>query len=125
MTNRRLGIVPAPVFLCQPTGGGKSLVRDTFTVTQGGITLCITPLLLLSADQKSKINSKTSQNDNSVLTIHIDEFPTDSQQSGISKWLEALSCQSALTVIVLCSPQAFSNHEVKTLQRRQAKPMMH
>jgi superfamily II DNA helicase RecQ len=53
MTNRRLGIAPAPIFLCQPTGGGKSRVHDTFTITQGGIIWCITPLLSLSADQKS------------------------------------------------------------------------
>jgi hypothetical protein len=79
MTNRRLGIPPAPVFLRQPTGGGKSLVRDTFAATQGGITWRITPLLSLSADQKAKINIKASRNDDSILAIHLDEFTTDAR----------------------------------------------
>jgi hypothetical protein len=38
MTNECLGLPPAPVFLCQPTGGGKSLVRDTLAETQGAVS---------------------------------------------------------------------------------------
>ena len=33
------------VFVIMPTGGGKSLVRDTFGVMLGGVCLTITPLL--------------------------------------------------------------------------------
>jgi hypothetical protein len=30
MASARHSVAPAPTFLCQPTGGGKSLVRDVF-----------------------------------------------------------------------------------------------
>jgi superfamily II DNA helicase RecQ len=113
MTNERLGLPPAPIFLCQPTGGGKSLVHDTFVVTQeGGVTWCITPLLSLSADKKAKINMKSQRNDGTVITIHLDEYTTDTKCDGICRQLADLSYQSALTVIVLCSPRDFSNHRV-------------
>jgi hypothetical protein len=58
MTCPASGISPAPIFLCQPTGGGKSLVRDGFAAGQGGITWSISPLLSLGADQETKINEK-------------------------------------------------------------------
>jgi hypothetical protein len=31
-------VTPAPTFLCQPTGGGKSLVCDVYTAGRGGIS---------------------------------------------------------------------------------------
>jgi superfamily II DNA helicase RecQ len=115
MADRRLGIPPTPVFLCRPTGGGKLLVRDTFSVIQGGITWCITPLLSLSADQKAKINIKAAQNDGTILVAHLDEFTPDAKPQGICRCLDALSVQSGLSVVVLCSPQAFGNHKIYRL----------
>ena len=47
-------IASGPVLLCQLTGGGKSLVRDTFAVAHGGITWCISPLLPLSCLPRTK-----------------------------------------------------------------------
>jgi superfamily II DNA helicase RecQ len=49
---------PGPVLLCQPTGGGKSMVRNIFAVSSPGVTINITPLLSLSADQHSKFMQK-------------------------------------------------------------------
>ena len=44
-----------PLFLVNPTGGGKSLIRDTLAVILRGVHLCIVPLLSLAADQTLKV----------------------------------------------------------------------
>jgi superfamily II DNA helicase RecQ len=62
---------PSPVFLCHPTGGGKSLVHDTFAVAQGGVTWCILPLLSLAPDQVTKINAGSNT---TTTAIHIDAY---------------------------------------------------
>ena len=46
------GLPAAPVLLVQPTGGGKSSIRDAHAVVNGGVSLTITPLLSLGADQE-------------------------------------------------------------------------
>jgi hypothetical protein len=53
-------IAPGHVLLCQPTGSGKFLVRDTFAVAHGGITWCISPLLSLAADQVTKLQQQAA-----------------------------------------------------------------
>ena len=60
-----------PIFLSQPTGRGKSFVRDTFAASVGGITINIAPLLSLNADQKNKLKSKSKCSN--VHTLHLDE----------------------------------------------------
>jgi superfamily II DNA helicase RecQ len=52
MASPRHSITPASSFLCQPTGGGKLLVRDVFASGWGGVTWCIGPLLALGVDQE-------------------------------------------------------------------------
>jgi superfamily II DNA helicase RecQ len=56
MTCPTSGIPPSPTFLCAPTGGGKSIARDSFAAGQGHVSWCISPLLSLGADQVIKIN---------------------------------------------------------------------
>ena len=45
-------IHPAPILFLQPTGGGKSMVRDVHSVISRGIALTIVPVLSLGADQQ-------------------------------------------------------------------------
>ena len=68
------GVSCAPLLLVRPTGGGKSLVRDVYSIIRAGVCLTITPLLSLGADQveKIKINSKNSSG--SIGAIHLDEI---------------------------------------------------
>ena len=47
-----------PTFLCQPTGGGKFMVQDSYVASVGGVTLNIAPLLALNADQHTKLSEK-------------------------------------------------------------------
>jgi superfamily II DNA helicase RecQ len=111
MASPRHSIAPAPTFLCQPTGGGKSLVRDVFASGCGGVTWCIGPLLALGADQESKINKRSISNDGKTFTIHLDEYRTESQLHGIWRELKAFTRQSELAVVVLSSPQIFCSSE--------------
>jgi superfamily II DNA helicase RecQ len=83
MSSSRHPLTPAPTFLCQPTGGGKSLVRDAFAAGRGGISWCIGPLLALGADQESKINKRSISNDGRTFAIHLDAYCSVLQQTGI------------------------------------------
>ncbi len=70
----RSGVSPGAVLLVRPTGGGKSSVRDVHSVMNGGVSLTITPLLSLGADQENKINSIAKQTSGPVVAIHLDEY---------------------------------------------------
>ena len=63
---------PAAVLLVAPTGEGKSMVRDIFAAGQGGIHWSISPLLSFTADQKSKLNTVSIQDDSAVVAINLD-----------------------------------------------------
>eukprot|EP00978_Attheya_sp_CCMP212_P023878 scaffold74070_cov67-Attheya_sp.AAC.1 len=73
----RGGIPPAAVLLVCPTGVGKSLVRDTYAAGLGGIHWSISPLLSLTADQESKINSMVIQDDGAIIAVHLDFYRTN------------------------------------------------
>jgi superfamily II DNA helicase RecQ len=49
-------LLPAVILLVAPTGGGKSLVWDVVAAASPGVTLSISPLLALGADQESNLN---------------------------------------------------------------------
>ena len=61
------------LLLVRPTGGGKSAVRNTFAVLTAGVSLTITPLLSLSADQVKKLKN-ASQAHGHVVSFHLDEI---------------------------------------------------
>ena len=48
-------IQPSPVIFIQPTGGGKSLIRDVHYVLLCGVSLMIVPIFSLDVDQKRKV----------------------------------------------------------------------
>jgi superfamily II DNA helicase RecQ len=65
---------PLKLLLVRPTGSGKTLVFATAASIIKGITICITPLLSLGADQSNKIMEKTRHRDKSILSFHLDEM---------------------------------------------------
>ena len=65
---------PLKFLLVRPTGGGKTLVFTSIVACIKGITLCITPLLSLGADQVQKIMLKTFETDKSIVGFHLDEL---------------------------------------------------
>jgi hypothetical protein len=112
MSSYRHPLAPAPTFLCQPTGGGKSLVRDVYTAGRGGVSWCIGPLLALGADQESKINKRSLSQDGRTFAIHLDAYRSQSQQIGIWNELEKYTRQSDLSVVVLSSPQVICSSDL-------------
>jgi superfamily II DNA helicase RecQ len=97
-------IAPGPVLLCHPTGGGKSLVRDTFAVAYGGITWCISPLLSLAADQVTKLQQQAALS--SIVAIHLEKHTQDaSKLRQLCLQLASIPNSSSSTIIVFSSPQ--------------------
>jgi hypothetical protein len=61
--------------LCiRPTGGGKTLLFTAVAYCLKGVTLVITPLLSLGADQMLNLHCNT-KDDSSVTAFHLDEIP--------------------------------------------------
>ena len=63
----------APIFLVKATSGGKSLVRDIFSMMFRGVSLTIVHLLALVVDQTSKVSTNSIKNSSDQLAVHLDE----------------------------------------------------
>ena len=60
--------------LCvQPTGSGKSLLFQIIAPFLKGVTLCLSPLLSLAADQVNKLVINTRGADSTIIALHMDE----------------------------------------------------
>ena len=94
--------LPAPVFFSLPTGGGKSIVRDTFAATCGGVVLNIAPLLSLSEDQNTKLLGKRC-NDH-IMSFHLDSVTTADDQDIIIQRI--FNAPKSSSIILFSSPQA-------------------
>ena len=68
------GIKCGPILLVRPTGGVKSSVHDVYSLMNAGVSLTISPLLLLGADQEEKLKVKANQDFRLLSPIHIDKF---------------------------------------------------
>ena len=105
-------IYPGAVLLVRPTGGGKSSVRDVYSVMCAGVSLTITPLLSLGADQTQKIRQNASTNGGPVHAYHLDELRCPQAQQLLSDQLLSLSINTDTTVFLFSSPQAIVNNQV-------------
>ena len=112
MTTKSQYVIPSPIFLCAPTGGGKSLARDTFAACRGGVSICICPLLSLGADQVSKINAHSTNGDGSVRAHHLDAFKGPRIQQSLCDRILKITRQSETTLILMTSPQALIKIEI-------------
>jgi len=95
---------PSAVFLVRATGGGKSLVRDTDASACGGVTLSISPLLSLGADQESNLNLGVYDGGGgAIVAYHLDEFShnKEKQQAIIKEVLSTHSDKSKPSFFLL------------------------
>jgi superfamily II DNA helicase RecQ len=101
----QLSPTPTPHLLVRNTGGGKSLVRDTTAFILGGVTLTISPLLVLGSDQTIKLKTMIQQG-TGIKAVHLDEISVDSQKERtLIKYIGSLSSSTSKTLLLFSSPQ--------------------
>jgi hypothetical protein len=116
MQTPQSGIVSAPVLLVRPTGGGKSAVRDVYSILSGGFSLTITPLLSLGADQEEKLTLRAKDTGGTVAAVHLDEVRSVADQQALINVLKALPADGHTTIILFSSPQAILNKKFLWLE---------
>jgi superfamily II DNA helicase RecQ len=104
-------IRPGAVLLIRPTGGGKSSIRDVYSVMWAGVSLTITPLLSLGADQTEKIRKNTSQNGGPVHSFHLVKLRCPQAQRLLSERILSLSVDTHTTIFIFSSPQALVDNK--------------
>jgi superfamily II DNA helicase RecQ len=106
-------IYPGAVLLVRPTGGGKSSVREVYSVMCACVSLTITLLLSLWADQTQKIWQNTSTKAGGPLHAdHLDDFLCPQAQQLLSDQLILLLINTNTTVFIFSSPQAIVKNQV-------------
>ena len=93
------------MFLCQPTGGGKSAVRDAFASGEPGITLSIAPLLALNSDQAYKLKSRKVSS--GTVVVHYDQYKHADNIADIEDRI--IHNASSVSVVIFCSPQMLTD----------------
>ena len=107
----------SPLLLVRPTGGGKSAVRNTYSIITCGVTLTITPLLSLSADQVKKLK-KASQAHGHVVSFHLDEVKDMASARRLSEYIYRLPRDTNTSVLLFASPQALQLPHWQTMIKR-------
>jgi hypothetical protein len=78
----------------------------------GGVSLTISPLLSLGADQEEKLKAKAKQTLGPVCPIHIDEFRCVAKQKQTVAKMKSLLKDGDTTVFIFSSPQAIVKNKV-------------
>jgi hypothetical protein len=94
---------PTLIVLSQPTGGGKSSVRDVVGLMIGGVILTIVPLLGLSADQKTKLLAIKVKDPQRVHAYNLDELQDKATNAALRQELESYNPESNGTDFVFTS----------------------
>ena len=63
---------PQTLFLCEPTGGCKSFVRNFFAASVESISINIALVLSPSADLRNKLKSKSKCKN--IHSLHLDKY---------------------------------------------------
>ena len=103
LRSKRTNQSPIHQLCIRPTGGGKSLLFTTLAACLGRITLCITPLLSLGADQTIKHQQNTKTKSRVMNSLHLDEVPKGDMQLVLDSLLATAPSSS---ILVYASPQS-------------------
>ena len=94
--------------LCvQPTGSGKSLLFQTITTFRKGVTLCLSSLLSLAADQVNKLMINTRATGTTITALHLDEC----EQQDLTEIMALIkkNLRDTSTLFIFSSPQCITN----------------
>ncbi len=94
--------------MVRPTGGGKTLVFTSIAKCLGGVTICITPLLALGADQFRKFTTRTADNP-TIAAIHLDEYTANMRS--IYNFTKAYKAQES-TLVIYSSAQCITENRI-------------
>jgi superfamily II DNA helicase RecQ len=90
-----------PTFLCQPTGGGKLMVRYTFALTVGGFTINVAPLWALNVGHYDKLLQKRLLKQK-IMLIHMDTYHIHAQEQCIIN--KILNAPLAASIVLFALP---------------------
>ena len=92
------------VFVTTRTGGGKSLMLYMTAAAVGGITLCIIPLLSLTANQLEQITTAV-QRWGAFYAVHLEDTGRHDVKEKVIPEMNSFPYDSSSSMIILCSPQ--------------------
>lgn len=95
-----------PVLLVQPTGGGKSIVPQTLSVINGGVTIVIKNTLALGSDQKSKIDNLDQKHN--LFAFQLDQIKQNEHIDAVLSSIDNLSFnnhESLISIVLFTSPE--------------------
>ena len=99
------------VLCIQGTGAGKSVLYQTLAVYFRSVTIYISPLLTLGADQVNKLMVRTERLDPNVIPIHLDGMKTDAQMKHFIGLVKTVDNHAS--IIVFASPQTLTDRYPK------------
>lgn len=99
-------VKPSPVLFIQPTGGGKSLIRNVYSCIFLGVMLIIVPVLSLGDNLCKNVEDNASQGCGYVITIHLDEINNHDVAHDMINSVLLLDDNMRKTVMPFGSPQA-------------------
>ena len=93
--------------LCvQPTGSKKSLLFQTIAAFRKGVTICLSPLLSLAADQVNKLVINTRGANSTITALHLDKC----NQRDVNEILGLITnLKDTSTLFLFCSPQCVTD----------------
>jgi len=87
-------------------------VRDVVAAASPGVTLSVSPLLALGADQESNLNLGIYDDCGPVAAFHVDEILNDeNKREEVIKKCLASDFDNGMSIILFASPQAISENE--------------
>lgn len=96
-----------------PTGAGKSLCWQLPAVMMGGLTIVISPLIVLMHDQVRHLRDK------GIPSVHLDSLMTDEERAAGLRQL-----QSGRARILFLAPERLNHPEIRRLCQQHAPAML-